>query len=117
MDSGIIIGEDWKRKIIEARTRCDLGLLLVSPSFLGSKFISEQELPQFVGEDRHSSISIMLQPVNFQFHDLKGLQEQQIFRYRGPKSTEYRAYGECKHSAKRKFIAELFAAIEKKLLS
>ena len=73
MDSGIIIGEEWERQIVEARDKCDFGLLLVSPAFLGSRFVGEKELPHFVGTNRAPSIPVMLQPVDLELHDLKGL--------------------------------------------
>lgn len=47
-DSGLMIGEDWEKQIIKARDECDFGLLLISPVFLASKFITEKELPLFV---------------------------------------------------------------------
>lgn len=115
MDSGIVIGEEWEKQIIEARNRCDFGLLLVSPAFLGSRFISEKELPHFIGNDRAPSIPVMLQPVDLQLHDLKGLEVLQIFRFTGQRFTEPRAYGECKGNARDAFVLALFRAIEGKL--
>ena len=40
MDSAIVVGEDWKLQILTAKDECDFGLLLVSPAFLNSEFIS-----------------------------------------------------------------------------
>jgi hypothetical protein len=115
IDTGLIVGEDWETQIIAARDSCDFGLLLVSPTFLSSKFITQKELPLFVGEKSKPSIPVMLQPVDFDLHDLKGLDKKQIFRldYHGFK--EPRAYGECKGPRKNTFVLELFKAIEKKL--
>lgn len=96
MDSGIIIGEEWEKQIIEARNKCDFCLLLVSPAFLWSKFIGEKELPHFVGNNRAPSIPVMLQPIDFELHDLRGLKALQIFRFSGHRFKEPRAYGECK---------------------
>lgn len=115
MDSGIVIGEEWEKQIIEARDRCDFGLLLVSPAFLGSKFIGEKELPHFIGGDCAPSIPVMLQPVDFQLHDFKGLEVLQIFRFTGHRFKEPRAYGECKRNARDEFVLALFQAIENKL--
>lgn len=115
MDSGIVIGEEWEKQIIEARDRCNFGLLLVSQAFLGSKFISEKELPHFIGNNRVPSIPVMLQPVDLQLHDLKGLEALQIFRFMGQRFTAPRAYAECKGNARDDFVLALFRAIEGKL--
>ena len=116
MDSAIVVGEQWQKQILDARDRCTFGLLLVSPPFLSSEFIGENELPHYVGEGRAASIPVMLAKVDFQLHDLKGLGELQIFRYMGQRYSEPRAYGECKSgSPRREFVHSLFQAIEKKL--
>lgn len=116
MDSAIVVGDQWQKQILDARDRCTFGLLLVSPGFLSSGFIGENELPHYVGEGRAASIPVMLSKVDFQLHDLKGLEELQIFRYMGRRYTEPRAYGECKSGNPRKeFVYSLFQAIEKKL--
>ena len=111
-----MVGDQWQRKILDARDRCTFGLLLVSPAFLSSGFIDENELPSSVGEGRAASIPVMLSTVDFQLHDLKGLEELQIFRYMGRRYSEPRAYGECKSgSPRRDFVFALFQAIEAKL--
>lgn len=48
-DTDILVGEDWHAAIDEALKKCDIGLLLISPAFLLSNYISENELPKFVG--------------------------------------------------------------------
>ena len=115
MDSAIIAGDEWKSQIVDAIERCDLGLLLVSPAFLGSRFIGDAELPHFIGNHRAPSIPVMLQPVDLEFHNLKGLESLQIFRLTGKRFKEPRAYGECKSKARDDFILELFRTIERKL--
>jgi hypothetical protein len=116
MDSAILVGDQWQKQILDARDRCTFGLLLVSPAFLSSGFIGENELPRYVGEGKAASIPVMLSKVDFQLHDLKGLEELQIFRYMGRRYSEPRAYGECKSgSPRRDFVYSLFQAIEKKL--
>lgn len=116
MDSAIVLGNQWQKQILDARDRCAFGLLLVSPTFLSSTFIGENELPHYVGDTRAASIPVMLSKVDFQLHDLKGLEELQIFRFAGQRYTEPRSYGECKSGNPRKeFVFELFQAIEAKL--
>ena len=113
-DTALIVGEDWEKQIIEAINKCDLGLLLISPAFLASKFISEKELPAFVSGEK-LSIPVMLQPIDFARHDLKGLDKKQIFLLNYEGFKEPRAYGECKKLRRDTFILELFKAIEDKL--
>ena len=113
-DTVLIVGEEWENKILEARDSCDFGLLLVSPAFLASKFISEKELPIFISGEK-ASIPVMLQPVDFSRHDLKGLEKRQIFRLDYEGFKEPRAYGECKKQRRDTFVFELFKAIEDKL--
>lgn len=116
MDSAILVGDQWEKQILDARDRCAFGLLLVSPAFLSSTFIGENELPHYVGDGRAASIPVMLSKVDFQLHDLKGLEALQIFRYMGQRYSEPRAYGECKSgNPRREFVFSLFQAIEAKL--
>lgn len=113
-DTGLEVGGEWEKQILEAIDNCDFGLLLVSPGFLASKFISEKELPVFVS-GRKPSIPVMLQPIDFSRHDLKGLEKNQIFRLNLDVFKEPRAYGECKKQRRDTFVLELFRAIEDKL--
>ncbi len=114
-DGHILAGEKWDEKIQEAITACHLGLLLVSPAFLGSQYITLRELPKFVGRRGKAVVPLMLQPVDFDRHDLKGLKERQIFRL-DKDVQKPRAYGECAAGAKRdSFAYELFLHVEKKL--
>lgn len=113
-DTGLEVGEEWEKQILEALEGCDFGLLLISPGFLSSKFISEKELPVFVSGEK-PSIPVMLQPIDFSKHDLKGLEKRQIFRLDHEGFKEPRAYGECKKQRRNTFVLELFRAIEDKL--
>jgi hypothetical protein len=113
-DTALVVGESWEEQIENARDDCDFGLLLVSPAFLASKYIAENELPIFLSGDK-GSIPVMLQPVDFERHDLKGLEKQQIFRLDFEGFKEPRSYGECKKQRRDTFVEELFKAIEDKL--
>ncbi|MBW0009400.1 MAG: toll/interleukin-1 receptor domain-containing protein, partial [Pseudonocardiales bacterium] len=48
-DSHLLLGEDWRRRILARLDGCDYGLLLLSPGFFGSRFICEEELPRLFG--------------------------------------------------------------------
>lgn len=114
MDSDLILGENWHRQIQAAINVCDLGLLLVSPAFLASKYIKESELPSFVADEK-AAVPVMLQRIDFQLHDLKGLEEKQIFLFNYEGFKEPRPYAECKGLRRDDFVLELFRQIERKL--
>jgi hypothetical protein len=67
-DPAILPGEDWKAEIDGALKAAELGLLLVSPSFLGSDFITKEELPKLVDAPGKAVIPIMLAAVDFDRH-------------------------------------------------
>jgi hypothetical protein len=113
-DTDLVLGEEWKSQIIEAIENCDFGLLLISPAFLASSFITKSELPKFVSGEK-ASVPVMLQPVDFNRHDLKGLEERQIFRFAPKGSENTKAYSECKSHRRDAFVLELFRKIERKL--
>lgn len=113
-DSALVVGEDWEKQIADVRESCDFGLLLVSPAFLASKYITEMELPIFMA-GKKPSIPVMLQPVDFSRHDLKGLKKKQIFMLDYEGFREPRAYGDCKRQRRETFALELFKSIEDRL--
>ena len=47
-DRQIQPGEEWNQAIQDAINRCDLALLLVSPDYLASRFIQEEEQPKLL---------------------------------------------------------------------
>jgi hypothetical protein len=114
-DTDILAGEKWPDEILKALMHCDLGLLLISPAFLGSQYISQLELPKFAGPGGKPLIPIMLQPVDFERHDLKGLQAAQIFRLDRPRFRSPKSYGECMGPQREQFAQELFRQVEVRL--
>ncbi len=113
-DHAILPGEAWANEIGNALKECTLGILLVSPSFLGSDFITQEELPKFIGESSKPVIPIMLRKVNLKLHDLKGLGEKQIFRLKaGP--DNYRSYAQCGTSQRNDFVYDLHEKVESRL--
>ncbi|MCJ7716172.1 MAG: toll/interleukin-1 receptor domain-containing protein [Anaerolineales bacterium] len=72
-DQKLLAGEIWDQEIKKALKKCDLGLLLISASFLGSKYITTVELKHL---DSNPLIPVLLWPVVFERHDLSGLQEK-----------------------------------------
>jgi hypothetical protein len=113
-DTAILVGQLWQQEIQRALAECDLGLLLVSPAFLGSDYITREELPRFVGTGGKAVIPVMLQSVNFARHDLKGLEAHQLFRLEGRDAP--RAYAQCRDDiSRRRFVELLFLQIERRL--
>ena len=85
----ILPGENWKAEIDGALAGCGFGLLLVSPQFLASRFITKEELPALLAKPM--LVPVMLHPVLFDgTMDLKGLAERQIFR-----DAEGRSFDQC----------------------
>ena len=114
-DRDILVGEDWQQAIERALEECTLGLLLISPAFLGSQYITEEELPRFVGGRAKPVVPLMLQPVDSKLHDLKGLEAKQIFRLDRPKFSEPKAFAECTAARRDEFALELFRCVEARL--
>ncbi len=114
-DSDILVGENWHEEIQEALEHCILGLILISPALLGSQYITEHELPKFVGSHAKPLIPVMLQPVDFERYDLKGLKKNQIFRLDRPKFRSPKSYYECSGKQRNQFVLDLFGQVEERL--
>jgi hypothetical protein len=112
-DKELTVGEKWDEQIQEAIDSCDIGLLLISPAFLSSNYITQNELPAFV--NGKPCVPVMLAKVDLERHDLKGLEARQIFRLNRDKFNSPRSYSELKNKRREDFIFELFQAIENKL--
>lgn len=114
-DGDILLGEDWHEEIQKAIASCHLGLLLISPAFLASQYIKEHELPKFIGKRAKPVLPIVLQRVNLDRHDLKGLKETQLFGLKGTKIKPFKAFGDCTPLQRTRFAESLFDQIEKRL--
>jgi hypothetical protein len=111
-DIDLLAGENWDQEIKKALDKCDLGLLLISASFLGSTYITSVEL-KLLGTK--PVIPVLLWPVDFDRYDLKGLQEKQIFRYNKPGFLKPKSYGQCTTKQRVEFMLVLFQQVEKRL--
>ncbi len=114
-DSGILPGENWKNEIQQMLEKCSLGLLLISPAFLGSKFIEQEELPKLLGHRTKAIIPVMVKMVNLKRHNLKGIEEYQIFRLKTEGSKNLKSFAQCGTSQRSDFIYELFDQVEARL--
>ena len=115
-DGDILVGEGWHEEIQQAIEKSDLGLLLISPAFLASQYIAENELPKFVGlRSKKPVIPVMLQPVDLDLHDLKGLKHRQIFRLDRSRFHNPKSFAECTGQQRDDFALGLFRQVESKL--
>lgn len=79
--SSLLPGDDWHRQVLAAVERGDLGIFAVSRHFLASNYIHEYELPDFVA--RNAAIPALLETLDLDKVDTKGLEGRQLFRHRG----------------------------------
>jgi len=77
-DRRIEAGDEWYQSIQDAMNDCDLALLLVSPDYLASRFIQEEEQPKLLQRRQEMQlrvIPIIVRPCNWQSEPvLKDLQ-------------------------------------------
>ncbi len=113
-DRDIIVGKDWHAQIQAAIKDCDFGLLLVSPQFLASEYITRDELQHFVAPDPLAApsgkpaVPVALRTLRFDGTiDMKGLERRQIFHNKQRKTFQERATDKTQHD----FSNELFGAI------
>ena len=60
-DRRIDAGDEWYKSIQDAMNDCDLALLLVSPDYLASSFIQEEEQPKLL--QHHQEIKLRVIPI------------------------------------------------------
>jgi WD40 repeat protein len=105
VDTDILVGEKWHDEIQKMVKQCDFGLLLLSTNFLNSEYISNHELPRLL----EKCIPVALNILDFKRQDLKGLQENQIFRY------EEKAFSELREPNLTRFVNELARQVEERV--
>jgi hypothetical protein len=109
----ILIGERWNDAIQGALKECDLGLLLLSPAFLGSDYIENHELPDFWGGGK-AVVPVRLKPFNDKRQCSETLKRMQIFSVSG-KHNKPKAFSQCAGPGREDFVLRLFDRIEKRL--
>ena len=106
MDQQILPGEHWREEIEQALERSRFGLLLVSPGFFASDYITKNELPALLAKPM--MVPVELQRILFDgTMNLKGLEDRQVFR-----DSKGRSFDGCRSKAtQRDFVRELFGKI------
>jgi hypothetical protein len=113
-DSHIDLGEDWRRRILARLSECDYGVLLLSPGFFASRFITDHELPAFVGPHAvKGALPVGLKPVPLDgTRRLHGVDRHQIFTL----TPAGRFFTETRGADRERFALDLATAIQKRIL-
>lgn len=114
-DTHLRIGEQWRREILRRLGECDYGVLLLSPAFFASGFITKHELPLFVGPGApKGALPVGLKRVPLDgTRTLHGVQQHQIFTL-GPAQ---RFFTQTRGAERERFVLELATAIRERIIS
>jgi hypothetical protein len=106
IDQQILPGEHWREEIHKALDGSRFGMLMVSPEFLASTFITQNELPPLLLKAK--VVPVALHRIAFDgTMDLKGLESRQVFR-----DSKGRTFDACRTmQGRRQFAGELFTKI------
>jgi hypothetical protein len=117
-DVDIDVGAKWHDVIQSAIKASDFGLLLISPAFLASRYITREELRHFVALDPlgpyPDKLAVPVALCGLRFDgtmDMKGLEAHQIFRDAAGKAFEERSQG----NPRKNFANQLFGKIVQRL--
>ncbi len=114
-DSHINVGEVWRSHILARLSECDYGLLLLSPGFFASEFITAHELPHFIGPRAvKGALPVGLKRVPLDgTRALRGVDRHQIFTHR-PSGW---FFTETKGTDRERFATDLATAIRERILN
>lgn len=112
-DSHLLLGDDFRTAIAGELGGCDYGVLLMSPSYLASPFVTRYELPRFVGAaaDRGALPVALRGPLPLDgSRELHGIEQKMIFQYRG------KAFSELNGAGRDAFASELATQVRRRIL-
>lgn len=117
-DSLIPVGQGWREAIDQAMQHADFGLLLLSPEFFASAFITGTEIPHFLpvgagsaGDTGKPVVPVGLKPVPLDGSaKLGGVEQLQVFRDR-----EGRWFSETRGHTRDAYADQLVVAMLAKL--
>lgn len=104
-DTTIRPGAVWKNSIQQALASAKVAVLLVSPDFLASKFIAEQELPLLLEAAKNEGVAILWVPVRF-----SSFEQTPIAAYQATHSPE-KPLATLPPGARDKVLVEISAAV------
>jgi hypothetical protein len=111
-DHRLLAGQQWHDRIQSEIAASRLGLLCISPEFLASNYIRENEVPALL--QRPGIIPVGLKPVDLLLHDWHSLDQYQLFRLRTPRG-EVQWFSQLRGAGRDAFALELFRQIEGRL--
>jgi internalin A len=76
-DTKILPGQDWKFEINKALEKSNIAILLVTPEFLASDFIMNDELPYFLEKKAKNELTILWLLISPCLHELTDLSKIQ----------------------------------------
>lgn len=112
-DSHLLLGKDFGAAIAGKLGSCDYGVLLLSPSYVTSNFVTTYELPRFVGPvaDKGALPVALRGPLPLDgSRELHGIEQRMIFRYGG------KAFNEVNGAGRDAFASELATQIRRRIL-
>jgi hypothetical protein len=112
-DDRLLIGHIWHPSLTSMMDSSQYGLLLISAAFLASSYITEQELPRFVGGSATGeALPVLLKPLPMDgSRDLAGIEKLQIFRGR-----QGQAFTETAGAGRDRFICDLASEIRNRII-
>jgi hypothetical protein len=112
-DSHLLLGDEFRTAIAGELGGCDYGVLLLSPSYATSSFVTRYELPWFVGPtaDKGALPVALRGPLPLDgSRELHGIEQKMIFQYRG------KAFSELNGPGRDAFASELATQIRRRIL-
>ncbi len=107
-DSGIVCGTFWDQEIRKALQRSAVGLLMVSPAFRCSRYITSVELPELL---KKRCLAVGTRPVCFDTQLDPALQGMQFHRLDTPRRGAI-SYSECRTRQEREqFVNALYQQV------
>jgi hypothetical protein len=111
-DSHLLLGDDLRSAVVGELGNCDYGVLLLSPSYVASPFVTTYELPRFAGPAADKgALPVPLRPLPLDgSRELHGIEQTLIFRYRG------KSFSELNGAGRDGFASELATQIRRRIL-
>jgi hypothetical protein len=110
-DQDLYVGDVLVTEVARNIDDCDYGLLLLSPAYFASDFITAHELPRFAGPfgDRPMiPVDLSKVPVDGS-RNLHGIEDRLVFRHRG------RSFEQCAGPGRAAFVLELATQIRRRV--